>query len=259
MEERVQQLKSLGLGEHEALVYDTLLASSPASATFIGKKCDLSRSSVYTTISVLVSKGLVGTTYKNDVKQFIALDYNSLEQLVRKERASAEHKLQLVQKLKETFTSLGGNDAHVPEIIFFEGQEGLKKIYLSMMRQASKQETLYLLRDEFVWLPEWEFIFDQDWHSRIKRWKAEKDIRTKLLINPSALEKSKSKFYRGKKGLDVRYLPEKNKVEKFATYMLGDTIAILSMEQNNLVGIKIINSHLAKNFIRVFDALWGKK
>ncbi len=256
MEQLTTQLKSLGLGEYEALVYGALLSTSPTSATFIAKKCSLSRSSVYTTLSGLIAKGLVGTTYKNNVKQFIVQDQTALEQLLKKEKEILDNKFKLVESLKDTAKFFGRSDIQIPQIIFFEGQEGLKKIYLSMMRQAPKNSTRYLLRDEFVWQSEWEFVFKQDWNDTVKRWAAEKNMKTKLLVNSSKLEKSKIKFYQSQKAFEYRFLPSQNAVQQFAQYIMGDTIAILSMEKNNFVGIQITNKHLAENFKNNFDTLW---
>ena len=61
----IAQLRAFGLGDHESRVYFALLETSPANATLIAKKCKLSRSSVYTTLNILIAKGLVSTTYKN--------------------------------------------------------------------------------------------------------------------------------------------------------------------------------------------------
>ncbi len=256
MEQLTEQLKGLGLGEYEALVYGTLLATSPASATFIAKKCSLSRSSVYTTLSTLISKGLVGTTYKNDVKQFIAQDQSALEQLLKKEKETLDKKFKLVESLKDAAQFFGRSDIQIPQIIFFEGQEGLKKIYLSMMRQAPKNSTRYLLRDEFIWQSEWEFSFKQEWSDLVRRWAVEKNMQTKLLVNFSKLEKSKGKYYASQKAFKYKFLPAENAIHQFALYIIGDTIAILSMEKNNLVGIQITNKHLADNFKKNFDTLW---
>jgi predicted DNA-binding transcriptional regulator len=256
MEEISEQLKRLGLGEHEALVYGTLLITSPASATLIAKKCSLSRSSVYTTLSVLISKGLVATTYKNDVKQFIAQDQTALEHLLKKEKESLDKKFKLIESLKNTVQFFGRSDIQIPQILFFEGQEGLKKIYLSMMRQAPKNSMRYLLRDEFVWQPEWEFIFKQDWNDTVRRWAIEKNMKTMLLVNSSKLEKSKKKFYKSQKAFRYRFLPARNAIQQFAQYIIGDTVAILSMEKNNFVGIQITNKHLADNFKKTFETLW---
>lgn len=258
MEQIIQQLKTLGLGDHEALIYSALLSSSPAGATFIAKKCNLSRSSVYTTLNSLIAKGLVGTTYKNDVKQFIAQDHSTLEQLLKKEKDSLDEKFKILELLRDSFQFFSKSNLNIPQVIFFEGQEGLKKIYLSMMRQAQQKATLYLLRDEFVWQPEWKFIFEQDWHERVKRLKIEKDIKTKLLINNSKIENAHAKFYKSKKDLECGFLPSKNSIRQFAIYIIGDIVSILSMEKNNLVGIKITNQHFADNFKNLFETLWQK-
>lgn len=258
MEQIIQQLKKLGLGDYEALIYATLLSSSPASATFIAKKCNLSRSSVYTTFNSLIAKGLVGTTYKNDVKQFIAQDHSTLEQLLKKEKGDLDEKFKILELLRDSFQFFSNSTLNIPQVIFFEGQEGLKKIYLSMMRQARLKATLYLLRDEFVWQPEWKFIFEQDWHGRVKRLKTEKGIKTKLLINNSKIENTHAKFYKSKKELEYESLPSKNSVKQFAIYILGDIVSVLSMEKNNLVGIKITNQHFADNFKNLFETLWQK-
>ncbi len=257
MDNIATQLKNLGLSDYEALVYGTLLLNSPTNATFIAKKCSLSRSSVYTTLNTLIGKGLVGTTYKNDVKQFVAEDSTSFEQLLNIERASLDAKYTQLESLKKTLQLFSKTDTQVPQLIFFEGQEGLKKIYLSMMREAPKNSTRYLLRDEFIWQPEWSFILKQEWSDRVKRWAAEKNIKTKLLINSSKIEKSKIRFYNNQTALAHRFLPPQNAIHQFAQYVIGDTIAILSMEQNNLIGIKITNKHLADNFKKTFDTLWA--
>ena len=256
MEQITEQLRSLGLGEYEALIYGVLLVNSPASATFIAKKCNLSRSSVYTTLSTLISKGLVGTTYKNNVKQFIAQDQDALEQLLKKEKETLDKKFKLVESLKNSVQFFGRSDIQIPQIIFFEGQEGLKKIYLSMIRQAPKNSVRYLLRDEFIWQPEWEFSFKKEWNDAVRRWIAEKDMKTKLLVNSSKLEKSKAKFYASQKSFQYRFLPADNAVSQFALYIIGDTIAIMSIEKNNLIGLQITNKHLADNFKKTFDTLW---
>ena len=253
-----ESLKKLGFSDHESLIYSVLLVNSPASASLIANKCNLSRSSVYTVLNSLTSKGLVGTTYKNEIKQFIAEGYPALEQKLKKERNEIDDKFKLLENLKENIEILTKDSLSIPQIIFFEGQEGLKKIYASMMRQAPKGSTMFILRDEFVWQEEWKFVFSQDWHDRVKRIKMEKNIQTKLLINDSKAEKEKISYYNSRKNLEFKYLSPKNSVKRFAFYLVGDTASIMSMENNNLIGIKITNQHLVDNFMEIFKMLWKK-
>ncbi len=257
MDTLTEKLKELGLGDYEAVVYAVLLASSPSNATLIAKKCELSRSSVYTTLSSLIAKGLVGTTYKNDVKQFIAQDFAALEEMVKKEKEAVYKKEKLVQEIRENAALHTRTDTQLPEIIFFEGQEGLKKIYASMMRQAPMNAVRYFLRDEFVWQPQWEFSFEKDWQDHVERFKTEKKMTTKLLVNPSKEEKERLKPYRQQKTSTYKFLSPKHVINQFAMYIIGDTTAIMSMEKHNLVGIKISNAHMAANFKQIFESLWS--
>jgi len=256
MQDITKQLEQLGLGGYEAVVYKALLTASPAGASVIAKQCNLSRSSVYTTLAALIVKGLVGTTYKNDIKQFIAQDYATLEHMLEREERQLEVKKGVLKNLRESFQRVRQTNLNIPQMIFFEGQEGLKRIYSSMMRQAPPHSVLYLCRDEFVWQPEWRFIFEADWHDRVKRMKMEKRITTKLLVNDSAEERRHNAYYHSRKHLAIRFLRPPHTLKQFAVYIIGDIVSILSMENSNLVGMKVTNRHFATNFISIFESLW---
>jgi len=258
MQEIQQQLIGLGFTEYEAVVYGILASRSPANASHIAKKAALSRSSVYTTLNTLIGKGLVGTTFHNGVKQFVVEGHGSIARLLESEKNAVQAKFEIFKKLQETSKLFTQTPALMPGIVFFEGQEGLKKIYLEMMRAAKKDDVLYLLRDEFIWRPEWKFVYETEWQARITRWKVEKNIATKLLINDSIEERSHASFYESKKGLVFKMMSKKYPLRDFGLYSIGDTVAILSIEHFNLVGIKITNKHIAENFVALFNTLWHK-
>jgi hypothetical protein len=140
--------------------------------------------------------------------------------------------------------------------MLFEGVEGLKRIYLAMLRDAREDTTMAVLRDEFIWRKEWAFSWEAEWQERVRRWKTEKRVQTKLLVNPSALERQKATFYRTREGLEFRYLPPAHAIDRFALYIIGDTAAIMSFETGSIIGIKIVNAHLAEQFMKVFVGLW---
>lgn len=249
-------LRLLGFPDDEARILGVLYEQSPVGASFIARKLDLSRSTVYTAIASLTAKGLVSTTYRNEVRQFVPAGPETLERMVRQERKRLEEKEKLVADLKGHLAAVQRPEVHVPQVMFFEGVEGLKRIYLSMLRDAREGDTMVALRDEFLWRDEWAFSWEAEWQERVKRYKTEKRIRTKLLVNPSKLELGKVSFYRTREGLEFRYLPKAHAVDRFALYIIGDTAAVMSFETGNLIGIKITNAHLAENFTRLFDGLW---
>ncbi len=251
-----KKLEGIGLSQYESLLYAALAERSPASATYLAKHCGLSRSSVYTALNALIGKGLVGTTYHNDVKQFSAEDPEALEQLLASKQQTLKHQASILASLKPLLIGAKEPAMAIPNVSFFEGQEGLKRIYLAMLRGARAGDSFCILRDEFVWRPEWNFVFEDDWKQRVKRLRTEKSIRTQLLVNASAEEQRHLSYYRSRKALEMRQIPKQFSVDRFGLYILGETASILSLEHGHLIGIKITNRHLAANCHTVFQAFW---
>jgi predicted DNA-binding transcriptional regulator len=256
LEELRNALERLGLTGHEPAVYGALLQHSPASAAWVAKQCGLSRSSVYATLGVLTGRGLVGITHKNDVKQFVAGGATALVEALRAEAKEATARVERANVLVDKLARLADDSAQVPQIMHFEGAEGLRRIYLAMLRSAPQGATMRILRDEFIWQPAWAFVFEAAWRTRVKRHKADSDLRTHLLVNRSAEERRHAKYYASRKQLERRYLPKP--VEQFGLYLVGDTAAILSLDAHNLIGIRIVNRHIARNLESLFDSLWKR-
>ncbi len=251
------QLAGIGLGEYEAGVYLALAEQSPSSAAAVAKKLNLSRSTVYTALERLIAKGLVGTSYRNEIKQFIASPASAIGDLLQAEERDLKRRMGIFEGLAEHLKLISKGEAGLPNIIFFEGKESLKKIYLGMLRSAPRGSVMRTIRDEFVWNKEWSFIFEDEWNGKVRRLRSEHDVSTLLLVNDSEVERRHQKYYRQRKHLAVRRLPKRSSVKAFVVYILGGTASILSMEERNLVGIRITNRHIAANFEKMFDAVWA--
>jgi predicted transcriptional regulator len=256
LDELRNALERLGLTGHEPAVYGALLQHSPASAAWVAKHCGLSRSSVYATLGVLTGRGLVGVTHKNDVKQFVAGGATALLEALRSEAREAEARVARANQLVDQLAKLADATAQVPQIIHFEGADGLRRIYLAMLRSAPRGATMRIMRDEFIWQPAWAFVFEDIWRARVKRHKLDHDLTTRLLVNRSTEERRHAKYYTSRKRLERRYLPEP--IERFGLYVVGDTAAVLSLDAHNLLGIRIVNRHIARNFEILFDSLWDR-
>lgn len=250
------QLQQIGFSDQGARVYLQLLRLSPVNAALLAKKTGIARSSVYLIVNQLAARGLAGVTYKNGVRQFVAEDPSVIQEVLQKEKAAATKKLSMASTLVDSLRLLRRSDLHIPNIVFFEGQESLKKIYLGMLREARPNSTMLIIRDEFVWNPAWQFIFQEEWNDLVRRLRTEKNIATRILINNSAEERSHAKYYRTRRALQTRLLPKKHSVHDFAIYIMDDVASILSMEKNNVMGIKITNDHIAQNFVALFESLW---
>lgn len=251
-----EQLMELGLSNYEAGTYLTLLEHSPTSAGFVAKKLKYSRSTVYAALDKLIAKGLVGTTYKNGVKQFLAEPPKRLAEILSEEQRTIGRRIELFSKISDQLQFLSRGNSQVPNIIFFEGWDSLKKIYLSMLRSAPRGSSMFIIRSDFYWNPDWAFIFGNDWDEQVKMWRTKRNISTELLINDSKEERKHLAYYRGRKHTATRFLPKDQSVKDFALYILGDTLSILSLEKNNSVGVKITNQLFVDNFKNLFKGLW---
>jgi sugar-specific transcriptional regulator TrmB len=255
MQHLTPQLKQLGMTDYESSIYAVLLEQSPMGAALIAKKCNLSRSTVYTVLHALIGKGFVGVTHRNEVKQFFAEDVSALHGALDQEMKTIQDRKDILKQLEESIGGLRGM-INIPQIAVFEGQEGLKKIYRSMLRNASRDDIFYIMRDEFVWRPEWKFIFEKEWNMSVKEIRKENNITTQLLINASFEEKRHQTYYQERKGLQVKTISDNHPMKDFALYILGDTASILSFEHNHLVGIKITNRTIADNLRQLFERDW---
>lgn len=255
-EELARQLKALGLTGHEGRVLAGLVDHSPSSAAWLAKHTGLSRSSVYTTLDALVAKGLVSSSYQNEVKQFHAAGHGALMDKLEAEQAQASARVVAAQALRERFEQ-GSGAAHTPGIAYFEGVQGLQRVYMQMLREARGPGPMLILRDEFVWTEAWAFVHEQAWRERVAELKARTGLATRLLVHDSALERGKRSHYASRRATEFRYLPSSLRFDGFACYVLDDVVSLLSFDAQALVGLRIANRVLARSMGTVFEALWA--
>jgi sugar-specific transcriptional regulator TrmB len=255
MDDLQRTIEKLGFGENGALIVAALLESTPATAAALAKRTGLSRSSVYAALEPLIARGLVGTTHYGEVKHFALEGHHALMDALRRDERAAAERVKLAATLEEQFRNAGAEQPRMPRVIHFEGVEGLKRVYLSMLREVEGPATLRILRDEFIWEPAWQFVFEPQWREEMRRLKKERGVTTELLVNPSVLEKNRL-AERTHEHLSVRFLKSKYQVKQFGLYLLGDVVSTLSFEENRWVGVRITDRHLAANWGRIYEAMW---
>lgn len=250
-------LRAAGLSAQEARVYGALVERSPSGAAAIAKRCGMSRSSVYTVLYALEGKGLVGTTHQNEVKQFVAEGHAALVDHAKRECAQAEQRMHVAEGLAAAFAKTQTPADSAPELVTFEGAQGLRRIYLSMLRDAAPGSVMRILRDEFVWSDDWRFVFESPWRDRVRKIKTEKRLSTRLLINDSTEERRHSSEYRSRAALEVRRLPREASVRSFALYVVDGSASVLSFERDHLAGVRLANGAMAENLRTLFDYVWS--
>jgi sugar-specific transcriptional regulator TrmB len=114
-------LQSLGLTDEESKVYLAVLELGGAYVSAIAKKANVHRVSCYHTLGNLVTKGLISSLIRNNMKYF---SVESPKVLVNQ----LEEKYHKAQELLPELLSLTNSLAYKPKIQYYEGLNGLQNI-----------------------------------------------------------------------------------------------------------------------------------
>ncbi|MEI6425904.1 MAG: helix-turn-helix domain-containing protein [Candidatus Absconditabacteria bacterium] len=115
-------LQNYGFSEKEAKVYLTALELGSSPASTIARRSEIKRVTVYTILEDLKKKGVSSDTNKGDVKYYSVISPDTLLRQLEQKYESFKAKVPELLALADTF----GNK---PKIQFFEGFEGMKKMY----------------------------------------------------------------------------------------------------------------------------------
>lgn len=134
-------LMNLGLSSNEAKIYLAALESGAASAQSIAKKAKLKRTTTYSLLEALAKKGFVLKTDKSGRRKYLAESPKNLAERFKTYQKSFENvlpELEAIHNKKEV----------KPKVLFFEDEEGIKKIYEDTIKE-SPEKILMLTTSDF--------------------------------------------------------------------------------------------------------------
>jgi sugar-specific transcriptional regulator TrmB len=117
-----KSLEKFGLTIKEAKVYLAVLELGQDTILNIAKKAELKRPTVYVTIEELIEKGLVQKLPKGTTTLYAAENPDYLLNILHDREQSIKNILPLLKAIYNV-------EKNKPQIKFYEGKEGVKKIY----------------------------------------------------------------------------------------------------------------------------------
>lgn len=123
-------LNSLSLTEAQASVYLAALELGESNMQDLSRKSGIKRTSIYNFIDTLKERGLITETTKNKRKIYSAVDPQALLEIQKSRITEFERtipELLAVQK----------RSSKKPRVAFFEGKEGMKEVYLDMLKDKN--------------------------------------------------------------------------------------------------------------------------
>ncbi len=244
MESLLLTLQQYGLSEKEAKVYLTALQLGSAPGSTIARNAKENRATVYTILKELQKKGIVNEIKKDNVTFFSVIAPDLLLRELEDKYNSFKEKIPEFLALAETF----GNK---PKVQFFEGIEGVKKMYEDLLSsqteicsflgiEHSNKELLQYLNREFL-------------IRRIKN-----DISARVILSDT----EKNQKYAG---IDEKAKKHSIIIEKPDFTIDGEIniygpnkISIALMHDTEMSGIIISSEKLYSTLKNIFDLVWSQ-
>ncbi len=240
--------KQLGLSSEKATLYLTLLNSGPQTAITLAKLSGIKRTYVYHLSQELAKENLIKLSQKGRTTFFTALSPDTL--LARAEERQTQARLAMAgleAALPELQSKYHLSDAK-PAVTYFEGVEGLRKVYKDVI---NTKEDIILFRsthDEAD--PRGAEILKEHVEERTKA-----GIHTRA-ITPMVDIAVENFLKHDQERLFERHLTKnKNFFLPSQIMVYGTKVAITSFKSN--LSTIIDNPEISQTFRQLFDLLWG--
>lgn len=228
-------LEEAGLSENEAKVYMALLGEEEATASAVAKAAGVHRSTTYLQLDNLADKGLVSYHVKDDKRYYHPAPPKALMERL-------ESKKEKVRSILPRLNDLAP-DPTVFSTEVYEGREGVKTFYQHLIEHADTVRAFGVTGKAYD-------VLQYSFPAFVDRCE-EAGISARYLANPEAepyLERLPDSM------VHVRYLEEAQSA--VTTIMYDETVAIQSLQEDNIFVVRIADAELADGYRSYFDFMW---
>ncbi len=251
------ELQRLGLTDEEAAVYLACLEINGGPVSVIARKAGVHRVGCYHTIENLLQKKLLNQYNRNGVKCFAPEPPEKLEEL-------ALEKVHLAKSLLPQLRELVSVSGFRPRIRFYEGMDGIERVFNESLlvggglpggapQERSREILGYTNLHQL--LTEIPAFFKEYTRKRFQ-----KGIKSRYL-SPNTVESVQAVSPFLPKGYDPNLMeillvnkqqfPFENDILVF-----GNSVGIVSLDRDELLGLIVESATLAKTMKAVFDLAW---
>lgn len=244
-------LSQIGLSAHEALIYELLLQNGEQKAAQIAIKSELKRGLVYKILSDLMEKGLVTKDEPaGKVASFTASHPDKLRDFADEHEKSATSARAAVEGVLPNLLSSFNLAAGKPGTRFYEGEEGIKKVWWDTLNQNA--EILTMGDSEFL-MKNFEKLNKAYFKERQKS-----KIKKRTLSNDSPFNRDVSKTY-DTSGLTESRLLTAGPINFSSVVMqiYANKISYTVLSGETLIGVIIEDKQIYEMYRNLFEYLWA--
>lgn len=233
-------LTQFGLTEKESTVYLACLELGMAPVSIIARRARLKRPTVHEVLKQLSQRGIAEFFVRGSTRYYS----------VQSPREFLESKQQLLGKLNAALPSLlalQNKMTHKPKIMFFEGREEMRKLYLDVLEAKGEILNYFLPEKCYACLGK-DWLFENYLHERIRR-----KIPIRVIMPNSAeamsLQKSAVEHLR-----QVRILPESSLHFNNEIYIYNNKINTFSFDEE--LALQIESQDMTETQRVIFELAW---
>lgn len=248
----------IGLTEQEATVYEIMLELGQARAKEIYQKSPFKRGLVYKLLDTLIEKHLIVRIDKpGKVSVFRVEHPDKINDLVEAQERKVRHYKKSIHSLMPELISNYNLAFNKPGIKFYEGIEGMRKVYAELLKNTPENESIISLikvLDQKMDAATYAMLDDYD-RKRIK-----KNIQLKMIAygDNSAIELKKEDAQKLSKTLLV---PTEKMILDFPggeVIICKENLYFMSLENNVHTAVVISSKGMTQLFSLFFQSLWDK-
>ena len=241
-----KSLEFIGFSEKETGVYLALLELGKGSVTQISRKASINRPTGYHILASLEQKGLVRTSGKEPKQEFIAESPDKIEILISEQLEKGKKYLEEARSIIPELKSIH-NITNRPKVLFYEGREGLQKVYEDTLSSHEEIRAFASVEDIQPTLPN----YFPEYYKR----RAKKGISIRAIFPESTDARDRAKLDKEeiRKSLIVP-------AEKFGFHpeinIYDNKIMIASWREK--LGIIIESSEIADAMKKIYELAWAE-
>ncbi|MCP4523063.1 MAG: hypothetical protein GY828_02485 [Candidatus Gracilibacteria bacterium] len=244
-------LKSLGLNEKEIKIYLTSLSMGQTTASLLGKKAGIVRSTAQYTCNALVDKRLMNVTPQGNSFLYSPEPPAKIMVMANQEFDRVENKVKNVQSIMGDLLSLATPHAKLPKVKYYTGVDGVIDIL----------EDIFTEKHMFYGV----FNYVEDIHPDLNEYiqkkyvprRIETKVPSKFLFNDNP---DSQEYMRNNKSINrvTMSIPKGMFPFSIGLHIYStDKVALYSMQRDDMTGIIIENKNIKESLLSMFKLAWN--
>lgn len=246
MENINEKLNILGLTEKEITSYLAILVLGKGTITDISRKTAIKRTTIYEYIENLLRKGLIYKTVENKRTFYCVEDPKKIIGILDQEKKEIEQKREKVEKFIPELESLFSASFKRPSVSFYEGKDGIKKVYQQVLNTQKNVYSIFSPENFFKL-----FSFEENHNLLMTLYNNGGILYSLVEKTDIPMEALNKEDY--KKFIKSKILPKGFKYET-DLLVVDDTIALISFK--NMIGIIIKDKAIAQLQKSFINLIW---